>query len=102
MQAFEGRVNLNKREGLIMTVTVDLPPHVEKAYLAEAQAQGLSLDELVRNFLLSLQPSLPATELSPEEWVGKFRAWAHSHRTGTPLLSDEAISRESIYSERGL
>jgi hypothetical protein len=85
-----------------MTVTVDLPPHVEQAYLAEAQARGLSLDELVRNLLLSLQPSPPAAQLSPDEWIRKFRAWAHSHKADTPLLSDEAISRESIYSERGL
>jgi hypothetical protein len=41
----------------------------------------------------------PATELSPEEWIRQFREWAHSHRTDTPLLSDEAISRESIYSD---
>jgi hypothetical protein len=39
---------------------------------------------------------------SAEEWMRKFRAWAGSHSTATPLLSDEAISRESIYGERGL
>jgi hypothetical protein len=39
---------------------------------------------------------------SAEEWLGEFRAWAHGHPTTTPLLSDEAISRESIYGERGL
>jgi hypothetical protein len=37
-----------------------------------------------------------------DEWMRKFRAWAHSHPTDTPLLSDEAISRESIYDDRGL
>jgi hypothetical protein len=40
-----------------MTVTVNLPPDVEQAYLADAQAKGLSLDELVRKILLPLQPS---------------------------------------------
>jgi hypothetical protein len=85
-----------------MTVTLDLPPHVEKAYLAEAEAKGLSLDELVRDLLLSLQPTPPGPELSPEEWIRQFREWTYSHRTDTPLLSDEAISRESIYSDRGL
>jgi hypothetical protein len=39
--------------------------------------------------------------MSADEWMRKFRAWAHSHPTDTPLLSDEAISRESIYGDRG-
>lgn len=86
-----------------MTVTLNLPPHIEQAYLAEAQAKGLSLDELLRNLLLSLQPSIPATELSPEEWVRQFKAWTRSHAgDDLPLLSDEAMSREFIYRERGL
>jgi hypothetical protein len=86
-----------------MIVTLNLPAHVERAYLAEAQAKGVPIDELVRDVLLSLQPP-PApvvSELPPDEWLRKFRAWAHSHRTDIPLLSDEAISRESIYSDRG-
>ena len=40
--------------------------------------------------------------MNADEWMRKFRAWAHSHPTDTPLLSDEAISRESIYGDRGL
>ena len=85
-----------------MTVTLNLPPQVEQAYLAEAQARGMSLDELVRDLLLSLQPSPPATELSPEEWVRQFKAWTRSHAgDGLPVLSDEALSREFIYRERG-
>jgi hypothetical protein len=86
-----------------MNITVDLPPDIEQAYLAEAQAKGLSLDELVRNLLLSLQPSPPANELSPEEWVREFRAWVASHAgDDLPVLSDEAMSREFIYRDRGL
>jgi hypothetical protein len=35
--------------------------------------------------------------------VREFRAWAASHdQDNLPLLSDEAISREFIYGERGL
>ncbi len=30
-----------------------------------------------------------------------FRDWADSHSRSAPLLSDEAISRERIYGERG-
>ena len=35
--------------------------------------------------------------LSRMERASAFRTWAESHRRDTPLLSDEAISRESIY-----
>ena len=84
-----------------MTVTVNLPPDVEQAYLAEAQAKGLSLDELVGNLLLSLQPSPPAHALSPEEWVREFRAWVASHAGNTVVLPDAAMERESIYGDHG-
>lgn len=39
---------------------------------------------------------------TPEEWSGAFREWVDSHRDlNLPHLSDEAISRESIYADRG-
>ncbi len=38
---------------------------------------------------------------TPAEWAKVFEEWADSHKHGTPLLSDEAISRESIYGDRG-
>lgn len=36
-----------------------------------------------------------------KEWAKAFREWAESHPRNSPGLSDEAISRESIYAERG-
>lgn len=42
-----------------MTLTLNLPPHVEQAYLAEAQAKGVPLDELVREVLIARQPVPP-------------------------------------------
>lgn len=38
---------------------------------------------------------------TPEEKAKAFRQWAESHVSESPVLSDEAISRESIYGERG-
>lgn len=38
---------------------------------------------------------------TPQERARAFRAWAANHSRTTPLLSDEDISRESIYGERG-
>ena len=40
--------------------------------------------------------------LSPSQKAKAFREWAESHRRGLPLLSNEAISRESIYSNERL
>ena len=36
-----------------MTVTLNLPPDVERTFLAEAQAKGVSLDEWVREILIT-------------------------------------------------
>ena len=57
-----------------MTVTLDLPPQVEEAYLAGAQSRGLPLAEVVREILVAGQPSSAATALSPEDWVRQFKA----------------------------
>lgn len=39
---------------------------------------------------------------TPEEWLEEFTLWVDSHRSRNyPLLSDEAIGRESIYETRG-
>jgi len=92
-----------------MTVMLDLPPEKEARLVAAAQAKGLSTDALVREALDriladAIAPAgLPRSlqdELTPEEWVRQFDAWVESHDRTTPLLSDEAISRESIYPDR--
>jgi hypothetical protein len=35
-----------------------------------------------------------------DEWSAEMRRWAASHATSSPLLSDEAVERSSIYEER--
>ena len=86
-----------------MTVTLDLPTQVEQAYLAEALSRGVSLDTLVRDVLLERRPFPALAELAPEEWVAEFKAWMRRHAAeDLPLLSDDAISRDFIYRERGL
>jgi len=37
---------------------------------------------------------------NPKEWACRFHEGAESHDRTTPLLSDEALSRESIYPDR--
>lgn len=39
------------------------------------------------------------TTASPAERAHGFRRWAESHSHAMPVLSDEAISRESIYAD---
>jgi GH25 family lysozyme M1 (1,4-beta-N-acetylmuramidase) len=36
---------------------------------------------------------------TPEERARAFREWAESHESNTPLLSDYAVSRESMYDD---
>ena len=55
-----------------MTVTLDLPPNVEEAYLAEARAKGVPLADLVCEVLIARQPVLPATETVFQQGLGLF------------------------------
>jgi len=86
-----------------MAIVLNLPPQAEREFLAEARARGVSVDELLLDVLLTRQSVSSMANLSPEEWVAEFRNWVGSHSAdGLPLLSDDAISRDSIYRDRGL
>ncbi|MGO9011149.1 MAG: hypothetical protein ACLQPN_13695 [Bryobacteraceae bacterium] len=56
--------------------------------------------EAIRRQLQSREES--GAELQTEQWLREFKAWVHSHPNITPPLSDDAISRDSIYGTRGL
>jgi hypothetical protein len=83
-----------------MTVRLNLPPEKEAAFTALALARGLSLEQWMLDIADQyVQPASIAhlQKTDPEEWARRFRAWADSHDPNTPILSDEAMSRESIY-----
>ena len=61
-----------------------------------SEALDIAVDALRSRLKASVAP------LSSEAWKRELHEWIHSHSAATPLLSDEDISRESIYSERGL
>ena len=85
-----------------MTVTLDLPPEKEAAFKAQAQARGLSLEQWILDVANQFTQSVSNVHLQkayPQEWARQFRAWADSHDPNTPVLSDEAMSRESIYEQ---
>jgi len=81
-----------------MTVTLDLKPETQAGLVALAHKNGVSLEEyllaLVENTVVS-QSSKP---LTPEERASVWRETAKRF-PNTPPLSDEAISRESMYAD---
>jgi hypothetical protein len=86
-----------------MTITLNLTPETETLLIAQAAARGMSVEELLKatiDTLLAASEPTPATVISSQERAEKFINWARNHSIKTPLLSDEAISRESIYRER--
>jgi hypothetical protein len=56
--------------------------------------------ETIRQRLESREPAHPP--ISAEDWQRELHAWMLSNPANTPVLSDEAISRDSIYGARGL
>ncbi len=82
-----------------MTVTIELPPEIEAALIAQAEARGLPLSEYLRSVLWQQVPDQNVA-LSPAERTSVWRETAKGF-PHTPPLSDEAISRESIYGDRG-
>jgi hypothetical protein len=75
---------------------------IKQAVLRWLDAEEGGLADLEQNLILAEKGEKKQPELSPAEKAAAFRAWAESHPRGLPLLSDEAISRESMYSDERL
>jgi hypothetical protein len=89
-------------------MTIQLNPEAERL-VGQAIRAGLigTADDLVAIGVEAIRQRLQsrvesASELKEEQWLREFTAWVHSRSTTTPLLSDEAISRDSIYCARSL
>ena len=84
-------------------MTITLRPDLEEELAARARAKGLSTEEFITRELerLVITSAHPMAELTPEERVRRWDEWVKSHDyIKAPPLSDEAISRETIYRER--
>ena len=82
-----------------VTVPIALTAEEEAALVAQAKAQGVSVDSLLRKAVLEIiaaPPHAKSQELSAEQWEKEFEEWLDS-LADIPTLSDEAISRESVY-----
>ena len=89
-------------------MTVDLNPEQEQLIQQAIRAGVISAtEEVVTIGIETIRQRLESrrasqTPFHAEPWSHEFHAWVHSHSTATPLLSDEASSREFIYGTRGL
>ncbi|MBI3946241.1 MAG: hypothetical protein HY321_10010 [Armatimonadetes bacterium] len=90
-----------------MTLTIELPPEVDKRLRHEAARDGLAADDLARRLIESGLRDRESgrrsadTKAAAEERVRDLeRLWRCSRITAPPL-SDAAVSRESIYEGRG-
>ncbi|MFN2456316.1 MAG: hypothetical protein ABR577_19130 [Pyrinomonadaceae bacterium] len=90
-----------------MPLTIDMPPELESRLHQAAAREGVAAADYARmvleeRLLSAAQEELPFwATATKEEWLQAFNAWMDSHDPTLPLLSDEAISRESMYGERG-
>jgi hypothetical protein len=78
-----------------MTLTIDLKPKVEAGLAAQARAKGVSVAEYVRSLLEQFAQS--GWQMTGEQRVNALHEWAKEFPQLAPL-SDEAISRKSLYS----
>lgn len=86
-----------------MNVTIQIPEERAALYQKQAQARGLTVERWLLELADQNAPAHSITHLqktNPKEWAREFRTWADSHNPNTPVLSDEAMSRESIYPDR--
>ena len=83
-----------------MNVTIELSDEQAAALKVQADAQGLTVERWLEQIAAQFAPSTSIAHLqetNPEEWGRQFHQWAEGHDRTTPLLSDQAISRDSIY-----
>jgi hypothetical protein len=89
-------------------MTIQLNPEEERL-IGQAIQAGLigKADDVVAVGVETIRRRLRSrvgsgSELNTEQWMREFKARVHGHAATTPLLPDEAISRDSIYGTRGL
>ena len=79
-----------------MTLILKLEPDVEAGLAALASAKGLSLDLYVRSLLKQFAAPANSAETTPEQKAAAFEQLIEG-LPETPVLSDEAMSRDAIY-----
>jgi hypothetical protein len=81
-----------------MTIQIELPEDQAAALTARAAEEGLSLEEWFKR-IATIESGPPQEFANGKERARAFLEWVDSF-PDTPPLSDEAISRESMYPDR--
>ena len=82
-----------------MNINLDISPETEASLSALAASQGLSVSAYLRRLLEGHISGQTTARLSPSQRAAVWRLSARKFPR-TPLLSDEEISRETLYAER--
>jgi len=80
-----------------VTLILKLEPDVEAGLVALASAKGLPLDMYVCSLLKQFAVPTSGTEMTPEQKAAAFEQLIEGFPE-MPVLSDEAIRRDAIYS----
>jgi hypothetical protein len=85
-----------------MTVNLKIRPNVQALLAAKARAIGVPLENFLEDVLereasRALDPRETPRPMAGPEKAQAFRRWAKSFPADLPVLSIEAVSRESIY-----
>jgi len=84
-----------------MSIQIELRPEIDAELAAQARKKGVPVIQYVQRILEQHVPGLPLeSAMTPEQRAKAFDDWADSfpYRRSTPL-SDDAISRDSLYQE---
>jgi hypothetical protein len=83
-----------------MPILLEVETELASKIQARARERGVSVDVYLRE-LIDQEVAESQRSISSQQRVRLLRQWASGHSTNPSLLSDEAISRESIHRERG-
>lgn len=83
-----------------MTVQLDLTPEIEKCLLAQARANGLSLEAYAARVLQERSKATLPLQTDASAKARAFEQWARSHPSMPPLPA-EAFQRESLIRDAG-
>lgn len=96
-------------------MNIEISPETQKLLSQEARKEGVSVDALIQLLIrehggggrFGPEDAQEADERfpyvadlqrkDPQAWARYFDAWVDSHRPDTPVLSDDAMSRDTIY-----
>ncbi len=83
-----------------MNATIEVNSEIAKKLLLLAKSKGVSVDELLLVHVPGLNSNGSIATSPNMDKLGEYRAWVNQFSTVGAGLSDEAISRASMYPDR--